>query len=392
MPTFLNKPYWLFQILCWGLTVVVSYFAQENPNVLYILSLLALVIVAIHNGLAPYTWYERRYWALQLLWWWFNVAYVLSRSYLVINPTPYRWLPYILGHFFTGLIVTHLYHLLNLRLVRRYGSAFTLITPFLGTTVLSLAMAVLHGALMAKELALFPTTNNYYNVLQFYIEAFRFSSPWFLGYHLYFYMQNNVEAAQANTLKKEAELERLKMQLNPHFLFNALNSIKALTTIDTAQAREGIVQLSDLLRKSLSWGDKNLIPLREEIEYVKDYLHLEQMRFGKRLICSFEIDPNSLNEDVPPMTLQILAENAIKHGVSTLPRTCLVVIFTKVSSNGTVLEVSNCGHYEPHEDRRGIGLNNLERRLEIAFEGRASLSIDYSAKEEIVKAKVVILK
>src|SRR5262249_38358585 len=124
--------------------------------------------------------------------------------------------------------------------------------------------------------------------------------------------------AESRTLAREAELQALRMQLNPHFLFNSLHSIAALATLDGARAREMCVRLADFLRSSLRLGSKESIPLREELALAKNYLDVERVRFGERLQVHEEIEPACEDCGVPALLLQPLVENAVKHGIAGL--------------------------------------------------------------------------
>src|SRR5262245_39347960 len=125
-------------------------------------------------------------------------------------------------------------------------------------------------------------------------------------------------AAEARTLAREAELRSLRLQLNPHFLFNSLHSIIALATLDGARAPEMCVRLADFLRGSLALGARDSIPLKEELGLARRYLEVEQVRFGSRLRVEEEIDPACEDCAVPALLMQPLVENAVKHGIAGL--------------------------------------------------------------------------
>ncbi|HUP03475.1 MAG TPA: histidine kinase, partial [Bryobacteraceae bacterium] len=128
--------------------------------------------------------------------------------------------------------------------------------------------------------------------------------------------QSERRAAEARTLAREAELQALRMQINPHFLFNSLHSISALATADGARAREMCVRLAGFLRSSLGLGERANIPLSEELALARSYLEVEQVRFGARLRVEEEIEPECEGCQVPALLLQPLVENAVKHGVA----------------------------------------------------------------------------
>src|SRR5436309_4402072 len=126
------------------------------------------------------------------------------------------------------------------------------------------------------------------------------------------------QAVEARVLARESELKALKAQVNPHFLFNSLNSISALTTIDPSRAREMCLLLADFLRKTLGLGEKIAIPLEDELSLVHSFLSVEKIRFGSRFNLEEQIHPEALDCLVPPLLLQPLLENAVSHGISNL--------------------------------------------------------------------------
>ena len=152
-------------------------------------------------------------------------------------------------------------------------------------------------------------------------------------------------AMEARVLAREAELEALKAQLNPHFLFNALNSVSALTTTAPARAREMCVLLSDFLRRSLSSGERPLIPLREELALARQFLAVEKVRYGRRLEVEEAVDEEALGAVVPPLLLQPLVENAVRHGVATLLDGGTVTLRVERTPDGVRVAVEN--PYDP---------------------------------------------
>lgn len=184
----------------------------------------------------------------------------------------------------------------------------------------------------------------------------------------------------------EIELKNLRSQLNPHFLFNSLNSIRALIGIDPEQAQINITGLSNLLRKSLILGREQLIPLQEELALVEAYLSLEKVRFEERLVTEIEHD-NELDQfQIPPFVLQTLVENAIKHGISQLMYGGTIKVRTAINQDEISLCVCNNGKLK-NETETGIGIQNVKRRLELQFGTNAHFSI--FEKEDIVTAQLI---
>jgi len=166
-------------------------------------------------------------------------------------------------------------------------------------------------------------------------------------------------------LAREAELKALRAQLNPHFLFNSLNSISALTTIDPKRAREMCVLLSDFLRKSLKLGERPMVALSEEIDLLRAYLSIERIRFGARLSVEWSIDAEAEPVLIPTLLLQPLVENAIKHGIAAIPDGGTIAI-SATRKGGFVeilLENPVDSDAEPPQGL-GIGLRQVKMRLQ----------------------------
>jgi two-component sensor histidine kinase len=182
--------------------------------------------------------------------------------------------------------------------------------------------------------------------------------------------QNEHETAlQAAALANKAQLEVLRYQLNPHFLFNALNSIRASVDEDAARAKQMITQLSEFLRYSLLGESEKKIRLRDEIEAVRNYLAIEKIRFEEKLDVKFEIAPGAEDFKVPCFLLNPLVENAIKHGFETSAKPLKLKISANVSEDKLILEVLNSGKLQNNPNGNGtkIGLKNVRERLEKLF-------------------------
>lgn len=200
---------------------------------------------------------------------------------------------------------------------------------------------------------------------------------WSLIYFLFHYISNYQRTLKMTALMNEAELKYLKSQLNPHFLFNALNSVRALVDEDPQKAKISITALSNLLRMSLVTGKKKLVPLSEELRTVKDYLSLEHIRFEERLSVKIDCPKNTLHRKVPPMMLQTLVENGIKHGISTLKEGGEIDIRASLENENLHLEIRNSGRYLNGKSSKtgGLGLKLSRKRLELLYDKEASLSI-----------------
>jgi two-component system, LytTR family, sensor histidine kinase AlgZ len=189
------------------------------------------------------------------------------------------------------------------------------------------------------------------------------------------YMALAVEASrQAAIEAREAELRALKAQINPHFLFNCLNSITALTTSDPGRAREMCIRLADFLRNTLGLGERESVAWHEELDLAQAYLDVEQVRFGARLNVEVDVDEACADCLVPPLILQPLIENAVKHGIATLVAGGTIHVRSHVRDG--VLEVSVENGFDPESPvprRSGLGLRNVRTRLERRFGPSAQL-------------------
>lgn len=186
-------------------------------------------------------------------------------------------------------------------------------------------------------------------------------------------------AAAAREEATRAQLAALQAQLNPHFLFNALNTVASLVRTDPPRAEATVENLARILRRTLDRSAKTTIPVSDELDYLRAYLSIEQERFGTRLAVDWAIDPAALACRVPPMTLQPLVENSLKHGLSRRLEGGHVHIAV-ARSNGTLrMRVDDDGPGFARGSQDGTGLGNLRRRLQAMYGGAARLSVNGSA-------------
>jgi two-component system, LytTR family, sensor histidine kinase AlgZ len=181
---------------------------------------------------------------------------------------------------------------------------------------------------------------------------------------------------ESGLLAREAELKALRSQLDPHFLFNSLNSISSLTASDPAAARKMCLLLADFLRDTLRLGAAQKISLREELNIVERYLSIEQVRLGARLTVRQEISPEALVARVPALILQPLAENAVLHGISHLLEGGTVTIQAERQHSMLVVRVANpCDADRPRQKRSGVGLSLVQQRLQSQFGAAGRLEV-----------------
>lgn len=182
-------------------------------------------------------------------------------------------------------------------------------------------------------------------------------------------------AAEFIVRARDAELTALKAQINPHFLYNSLNSISALTSIDPARARDMCVSLADFLRLTLAMGEKAVIPLREEVSLLEKYCAIEKVRFCERLTVMEEIQDEAQNCLLPPFLLQPLFENAVVHGIAQMPDGGWIRLRAARNGERVSLTVENSWDPEAGVSRtNGVGLKNVQRRLEARYGKEAQMT------------------
>jgi sensor histidine kinase YesM len=204
-----------------------------------------------------------------------------------------------------------------------------------------------------------------------------------MGYFLVIYY-NNLQAkakteARLSEVLRETELNMLKSQINPHFLFNSLNSISALTITDPDKARDMVIKLSDFLRYTVSTTSSVMTTLEKELANIHRYHEIEKVRFGERLIYNFKLGPDCLQQMIPVMLLQPLFENAIKHGV--YESTGNICIDLSCTLSNCCLEMTISNDFDPDAPSRkgsGLGLKNIRERLKLLFQN-----------EKLIETKII---
>jgi two-component system, LytTR family, sensor kinase len=215
---------------------------------------------------------------------------------------------------------------------------------------------------------------------------------WSVLYFIYNYFESYNKSLKLEASLKEIELSNLKSQLNPHFIFNALNSIRALVDENPTKSKQAINQLSSILRNSLVTEKKGLTSFDDELKVVKDYLGLESIRFEERLKTEFDIDPESTNFMVPPLMIQTLVENGIKHGISKLTEGGIIQVLTKVSDDHLKIHIRNSGKFMLNgksNGSSGLGLENTRQRLKLIYGDEASFRI-LTENDNFVLTEIVI--
>ncbi|WP_194774956.1 sensor histidine kinase [Pararhodonellum marinum] len=226
--------------------------------------------------------------------------------------------------------------------------------------------------------------------------SFLFYTLWAMIYFLYHFLDNYNSSLKYQATINEIQLNHLKSQLNPHFIFNALNSVRALVDEDPKKAKSAITQLSNILRNSLVVDKKRTVDFGDEINTVKDYLNLETIRFEERLKVNYDIESKAYSYKVPPMMLQTLVENAVKHGISTRLKGGTIDIKCAIGLlDDLFIQVKNSGQLSVHNDVKndhsGHGIYNTRQRLKLIYGKRASFKI-YNHGQDFVVTEIKIPK
>lgn len=216
---------------------------------------------------------------------------------------------------------------------------------------------------------------------------------WNLLYYTFHYVERTrrqeVDTLKLQSLVKELELKTIKSHINPHFIFNALNSIRALVDENPSRARTAITELSNILRSSMQTEKLETVPLERELNIVKDYLALEKMRFEERLNIEMDIDEDTLEQQVPPMMLQTLVENAIKHGISKKVDGGTIRVSSDFVQNHHELVVQNTGQLHSQKNENGFGVRSTQDRLNLLYQGKATFAIK-NLDAEMVESRITM--
>lgn len=222
-----------------------------------------------------------------------------------------------------------------------------------------------------------------------------------LGFYFFYHLfdrfnRSEIERLRLSTHVKDAELRALKSQVNPHFIFNALNSLRALIDEDPVRARAAVTQLANLLRYSLQSGQQETVSFEDELRTVNDYLALEQVRHEERLRVRLDIAPDTLALPIPPLLLQTLVENAVKYGISVRPDGGEIAIIARREGGSLRLQVTNPGELRAANDAlksssTGMGLRNAAERLRLLFGERATLQLRAESPTVVMAEAVVPL-
>ncbi len=337
------------------------------------------------------------YWACQIGGWLAygasNLIFELTRNQLTISNTRLNRIGISIS---LGLLFTHFLRLVivyfNFKPPFKKNKWWTLLLTVFGTALL---YSTVNSGLVEVFKVYDPSrkvsfqTRAFYNVLSDTPIIFAWSSFYYLWHYIQINTNSEIDKVRLESLVKDLELKTIKSHINPHFIFNALNSIRALVDENPTRARTAITELSNILRSSMQTEKIETTSLEKELNIVKDYLALEHIRFEDRLKIEYEIDNETLNQSVPPMMLQTLVENAIKHGISQLKSGGIIKIISKFKENNHLLIIENTGILNNNYNSDGFGIASTINRLNLMYGKKATFGL-IDLHNNTVQASVVL--
>jgi sensor histidine kinase YesM len=333
------------------------------------------------------------YWTCQFIGWTLYAAINLFFFKLSYN-TNFKdillfliWLP-------LGITITHAYRFIVLKYnILKVNIYFQIPIIIVSSLIMSILFFIINISIVnlfshsTEQIDLLAATSKILSLVLIFV----IWSVIYFGFHFFDnYKRTEIQNLRLEANTREVELNKLKSQLNPHFMFNSMNSIRALVDEDPKKAKVAITQLSNILRNTLMMHKNKFITLEEELVLVKDYLELEHIRFEERLNFNFDINPNTLILNVPPMMVQTLVENGIKHGISKYPEGGSISIITLKTETGFEIEIINTGQLTPNtKSDSGVGVENTTNRLELLFGKKASFSLKNLDYKNVI-SKIII--
>jgi hypothetical protein len=322
---------------------------------------------------------QRLYWTLQIGGWLLYASIQIGGSIIASGGTSSKrivflffesLLPFLVTHFARILLVPRKW--LNIGMPRLIANVLSM-AILLGFIYYFLRMPLSYMLGMYDEEVVFDPEH----ILGLSVVYAVIFFLWYVLYFTFHYFDRYNKSLKYEATMVQIELNNLKSQLNPHFIFNALNSIRALVDENPLKSKQAINQLSNILRNSLASDKKGLTKFDDELKIVKDYLGLEHIRFEERLRTEFSIHPDSQRFFVPPLMIQTLVENGIKHGISKLTAGGLIQLSTLVEKDKLKIRILNSGRLVNGETKStfGLGIKNTVQRLKLIYGEEASFRI-----------------
>lgn len=337
---------------------------------------------------------QRAYWICQIGGWGTFYLFQFAVAWQLFRMPPLQLLSNVCIQFMLFVTATHLLHsyIKKHRWINLVPRILLRRSVFASAAIALLVVAVgfsLTAYLQSRGFDLRPPTKASFAVTlaSSLVNSFVIVSIWLTIYFGVVVLRQRQhlgsEEVRLRAALRTAELSLLKSQLNPHFLFNALNTVRALINESPQRAEVAVTQLARTLRYSLNSSRDELVTLANELDIVKDYLGIETLRLAERLTIVYEISPASLTSHIPIMLLQTLVENAVKHGISQLPQGGTLCIATRLENTVLILEVKNdrplIKNTDIPSDR--VGLANANERLRLMVGPSATLALDLSSPQ-----------
>ena len=334
------------------------------------------------------------YWLSQVIGWFGFIVLILFQN-LVVGNVEIGIVKVLITNFLLGIGLSHLMRYVIIRFDFLSMKIYRLLPRVIFLSIITgISAALIYGLISdiffqdIEDLLEWPYEIIVELIMPFITIFLIWNILYFAAIYLKNYEREEVKNLRLTASMNEVELNNLRSQMNPHFIFNALNSIRALVDENPVLAKKSITQMSHILRNSLSSGRKKFVTVSEEMSVVKDYLELEKIRYEERLRFSLRVSGAVENFQIPPLLIQTLVENAIKHGISHLPEGGEISV--KVGSDSAsylLIKVSNSGKLDLRNrnghDSTGVGLENSKRRLKLLYGGEAELNI-YGEGELVV--------
>jgi two-component system LytT family sensor kinase len=339
------------------------------------------------------------YWLCNTAGW---LVYVLLYAVLNLSrgQTPGQaWLlSFIL---FFGLFFTHLYRYIIIRFDWLRRDWISLI-PRLLFSILFFAslfgyltvwvMASLFMEASPAHTELFPLSGEaYVSTILGYMLIFVLWTVLYYAVHYFTnYKKSEIENLKWEASIHEIELNKLKSQLNPHFMFNSMNSIRALVDENPPKAKEAVTQLANILRNTLMMGRSKLVPFEDELKVLQDYLGLESIRLEERLQVKLHIAPECMRAEIPPLMLQTLTENAIKHGIARIPGGGILEVGASVKEGLLHIQIRNSGQYKGSTgSETGFGIANTLQRIQLLYGSKGRFSICNESAQTVLTELII---
>jgi len=339
----------------------------------------------------------KTYWLFQICGWSaYCIIYAFFYFTIRTKPQP-NFFPVLLVDALTGLTVTHLMRLTMKRVgIMKMALQWQIFYMFVTTVIFSCIygiVSIVTDKALQFNIESFKKYSFVNNTIRVAFGAFLFLLIWNFIYFFYHYIRRSrreqLDRIRLESLVKEMELNTIKAHINPHFIFNALNSIRALVDENPQRARTAITELSNILRSSMSAEKVTTTTLEKELNIVKDYLALEYIRFEDRLSVKYDIDEDTLDQQIPPMMLQTLVENAIKHGISKEVNGGEIIIISDFKQDVHEIAVRNTGQLISNENSEGFGISSTHNRLKLLFGKQATFTIN-NMNDKWVEAKLLL--